>query len=642
MSEDNSSVGGEFEREPVPDAALLGSGKFWGMYAGEHTAGTEFMIGPLFLAAGASLSDLLLGLLLGNLLAVLTWRFLVVPIALSKRMTLYYQLERIAGGSLVKFYNLANGLLFCFLAGAMVTVSASAVGVPFGITFDVPSAFLGLSNPSFTALVAVVGVVIAGVAAGGYETVARVANIAAPWMIAVFAACGIVSLAQMGATNATTLAEGRFWSDAISFVQQKNGPQSFGFWQIVVFAWLCNGAMHFGMADLSIFRFARSKASGWAPAIGMFLGHYMAWIAAALLLAALIKIRPELAIGGDGRVSANPGLLAYQSLGWAGILCVVIAGWTTANPTIYRAGLAFQGIAPSRSRTAMTLVAGAVATLAGAFPNLSAQLLDFVGTYGTVLGPMGAVIFVDFYLMKRFGLKDEYANRSGVSVNVAVMLSWLLPVAAGLYAIFARGVFAAYAVIPCWVCVRIPLRCAQQVHSERRPRIDVRLTLIPPSIHEQHRQSRLTDHARTRHRPLPALLHRSDRTRHGQVDVAGRNDRLVRRHADLDEPETADRCERGRDLTRRSTNRRAGRKPTTSRPSAPVDRVASLATLGRSPREAQVLRDRLVQVPAEQSARPFERMLDLMQDVVDTTGDTFDFAFDLRHRLFHLNQCPNP
>lgn len=451
MSEESSSSGGEFEREPVPDSALLGSGKFWGMYAGEHAAGTEFMIGPLFLAAGASLSDLILGLLLGNFLAVLTWRYLVVPIAMSKRLTLYYQLERIAGGSLVKLYNLVNGLLFCFLAGAMVTVSASAVGVPFGITFDVPDEMFGLSNPSFTALVAIVGVVIASVAAGGYERVARVANIAAPWMIAVFAACGIVSLGQMEATSMAAISEGKFWSDAIAFVQEKNRPQTFGFWQIVVFAWLCNGAMHFGMADLSIFRFARSKASGWAPAIGMFLGHYMAWIAAGLMLAALIKIQPALALGDDGKVTANPGLLAFESLGWAGIICVVIAGWTTANPTIYRAGLAFQGILPKSSRTAMTLVAGAVATVAGAFPNLSAQLLDFVGTYGTVLGPMGAVVFVDFYLMKKFGLREEYAVHSGTPVNVAVMVAWLLPVAVGLFLIFQQGLFAAYAVIPCWI-----------------------------------------------------------------------------------------------------------------------------------------------------------------------------------------------
>lgn len=451
MSEENSSSSGEFEREPVPDSALLGSGKFWGMYAGEHAAGTEFMIGPLFLAAGASLQDLIFGLLLGNILAVLTWRFLVTPIAVSKRMTLYYQLERIAGGSLVKFYNLVNGLLFCFLAGAMVTVSASAVGVPFGIFYEVPESTFAFGAPSFTGLVVIVGIVMAVIAAAGYETVSRVANIAAPWMIAIFAACGVVSLVQMNATTTAALTEGKFWTDAIAFVQDKNGPQVFGFWQIVVFAWLCNGAMHFGMADLSIFRFARSKSSGWAPAIGMFLGHYMAWISAALLMAALIKVQPDLAVSSDGKVSANPGLLAFQSLGWAGIICVVIAGWTTANPTIYRAGLAFQGILPKSSRTAMTLVAGAVATVAGAFPNLSAQLLGFVGTYGTVLGPMGAIIFVDFYFMKKLGLADEYAFRKNVGINVAVLFAWLVPVAVGLYLIFWQEVFAAYAVIPCWI-----------------------------------------------------------------------------------------------------------------------------------------------------------------------------------------------
>lgn len=455
MSEATSDSGGEFEREPVPESALLGSKQFWGMYAGEHAAGTEFMIGPLFLAAGATLSDLIFGLLLGNILAVLTWRYLVVPIAMAKRLTLYYQLERIAGSSLVKLYNLVNGLLFCFLAGAMITVSATAVGVPFGVTFDVPSNVFGLNGPAFTAIVAVVGIIIAAVAAGGYERVAKFANIAAPWMIAVFAACGIVSLAQLEVTSVAALTEGKFWTDAITFVQEKNGPQTFSFWQIVVFAWLCNGAMHFGMADLSIFRFARSKSSGWAPAIGMFLGHYMAWIAAALLLAALIKMQPALTLGTDGKVAANPGLLAFQSMGWTGIICVVIAGWTTANPTIYRAGLAFQGILPKSSRTAMTLVAGAVATIAGAFPNLSAKLLDFVGTYGTVLGPMGAVIFVDFYLMKKFGLREEYAAHNAIQINWAVLLAWALPVTVGLYLIFWQGVFAAYAVIPCWLACGI-------------------------------------------------------------------------------------------------------------------------------------------------------------------------------------------
>jgi len=37
------------------------------MYAGEQAAGIEFMIGPLFLTAGVSAFDLIIGLLLGNI-----------------------------------------------------------------------------------------------------------------------------------------------------------------------------------------------------------------------------------------------------------------------------------------------------------------------------------------------------------------------------------------------------------------------------------------------------------------------------------------------------------------------------------------------------------------------------------------------
>ncbi len=446
-------AGHEYEREAIPKKAQKGQGAFWGMYAGEHAAGTEFMIGPLFLAAGASLKDLTLGLLIGNILAVLTWRYLVVPIAMKRRLTLYYQLEKIAGGNMVKIYNVVNGILFCFLAGAMITVSASAVGVPFDIRFAVPDATFGLSGFGFTAIVAVVGLVIAVVAAAGYDTVARFANIAAPWMILIFATCGVVSLAQMDVHSLAKLHN--VWNDGVSFVQNKNGAQQFGIGKIIVFSWFANAAMHMGMADLSIFRFAKSKKSGWAPAVGMFLGHYMAWICAALLLAALIVTNPAATLAANGKVQADPGFLAYTALGWTGIIVVIIAGWTTANPTIYRAGLAFQSLFPKAHAKTGVLLAGLVATVAGAFPNLSAQLLGFVGTYGMILGPMGAIIFVNHYFAKRLGFYEDAADATNSKFNMAVLLAWIIPAIPGLWLIMAKGVFAAYLVIPAWIASAI-------------------------------------------------------------------------------------------------------------------------------------------------------------------------------------------
>jgi purine-cytosine permease-like protein len=424
----------EYERERVPDSALKGPTSFWGMYAGEHTAGTEFMLGPLFIAWGATARDVILGLLLGNVLAVLTWRYLTAPIATDLRLTLYTKLERICGRQLVSLYNVANGVLFCFLAGAMVTVSATAVGVPF------PS----VQMPAFTdtmptgwawcVLVVILGALQTIVAVRGYGFVARVGHVSAPWMFLVFVACGVVTLPKLQSLDVS-----RIWTGVAL-----GGQPPIGFAGIVLFAWLCNAAMHLGMSDLSILRYARKPSAGWAASAGMFLGHYVAWICASLLFALELQQR--------GAAASNaPGPMVFAATGWAGLACVVIAGWTTANPTIYRAGLAFQGVLPAMSRNTGTVIAGVVATIAGLFPAFAMKLLDFVGIYGTVLAPVGAIIVVDHYFARRLGLTPDWAERTRSGFNLAALLAWVLPVAAFFYFYHVHHVFASYLTIPVWL-----------------------------------------------------------------------------------------------------------------------------------------------------------------------------------------------
>lgn len=406
----------EYEREPVPPQARLGFRSFIGQYAGEHCAGTELMIGPLFVAAGVSAFDVVFGLLVGNALAVLSWMFLTAPIATRARLTLYFQLEKICGRQLVTLYNLANGVMFCFLAGAMVTVSATAVGV----WFDFPMPELDDVYPNsigWVLAVLVVGGLISFVAAYGYRFVARVANIAAPWMVLVFFAFGLVGLRQMGVESLADL-----WPKAKEVIWTGGPPHAgklkFTFWHVMFFAWFCNLAMHVGMSDLTVFRFARKSWYAVASASGMYVGHFMAWLSASILYAVQLRNDP-------GNTAVLPGPLAYNACGLAGLLCVIIAGWTTANPTIYRAGLAFQAIAPKSSRYKVTLLTGALATVAGMFPAIAMKLLDFVALYGLVLMPMGAVVFVDFWLMERLGLKNNYAERSGLKFNWAAGAAWI-------------------------------------------------------------------------------------------------------------------------------------------------------------------------------------------------------------------------
>ncbi|MDB4808548.1 hypothetical protein OAG85_01320 [Verrucomicrobiales bacterium] len=59
-------------------------------------------------------------------------------------------LEKIAGRKPVVLYNLANGILFCFLAGAMITVSATAV-IPAIQSLGIPTSAL-FQGPSLTAV----------------------------------------------------------------------------------------------------------------------------------------------------------------------------------------------------------------------------------------------------------------------------------------------------------------------------------------------------------------------------------------------------------------------------------------------------------------------------------------------------------
>jgi len=436
----------EFERAPVAKGSLKSWKSFLGMYAGEHAAGTEFMIGPLFLTAGVSAFDLIIGLLLGNLLAVLCWRYLTANIAVKHRFTLYFHLEKISGRKLVVFYNLANGVLFCFLAGAMITVSATAVGVP----FDVEMPKLTDTTPNgmtWVIIVILVGAVISIIAAKGYNTVSKMANWMSPIVVLAFLAAGIVALGQLGVSSFT-----EFWAIWGEGADPFPGQIKFTFWHVLIWSWFCNAAMHIGMSDLSVFRYAKSAKSGWTTAAGMYIGHYMAWIAAALLYAVYLKSPEALSFLSQGEAPpVAPGPLAYNALGVFGIIAVVLAGWTTANPTIYRAGLAFQAILPKVSRFWVTIIAGAIATIAGLFPAFAMKLLGFVALYGFVLAPVGAIIVFEHLFAKRFGIQTFYAEKTGTQFNWAVMLAWLISVG-GFYLVSVQyEIFLSFVTLPAWL-----------------------------------------------------------------------------------------------------------------------------------------------------------------------------------------------
>ena len=436
----------EFEREAVPPSQLKSWKSFLGMYAGEHAAGTEFVIGPLFLTTGVSAFDLIVGLLLGNLMAVLSWRFLTAEIAVKHRLTLYYQLEKICGNGLVKLYNVANGVLFCFLAGAMITVSATAVGVPFDM--EMPKLTDTMPNGiTWIVIVLVIGALTSIIAARGYNAVAKAANWVAPLIILAFIACGLVSLQQLGVSNLN-----EFWNIWGEGSDPFPGQIKYTFWHVFLWSWFCNAAMHIGMSDLTVFRYAQKPSAGWTTAAGMYVGHYIAWIAAALLYAVFVKTPEAQAMLSNGQAPpVAPGPLAFNAIGVFGILAVILAGWTTANPTIYRAGLAFQAMTPKASTFWMTMLAGAIATIAGLFPAFAMKLLDFVAVYGFILAPIGAIIVFEHFFGEKAGIISNFAEKSGRGINWAVLLAWGLSFGIFYSLSYTQGIFLSFLTLPAWL-----------------------------------------------------------------------------------------------------------------------------------------------------------------------------------------------
>ncbi len=448
----------EFERQPVTTERLHGGGYFAAVYSGEHIAATEFVIGALFVNLGAGAFDVLAGLLVGNLLAVLSWACVCAPIAVQTRLTLYWYLRKIGGPVVMIVYNVLNAVLHCILAGAMITVSASAVRIPFGVAAETrwfPQ------HISFVLVVLLVGTVVVTLAILGFRRLAQFASVCAPWMVLMFVAGALMVLPTLGPLRSF----GDFWEIARTQIWTGSSTAhgtGIGFWHVAAFAWICNLATHIGLSDMALLRYARRASYGLYSAFGMYLGHYLSWICAGIMgaAAALAMNRPLSQLDSGG--------IAFNALGAVGALCVVIAGWTTANPTLYRAGLALQAVTPGWSRWRVTLAVGAATTLVACFPFVFGSLLGFVSLYGLLLMPVGTIVVVEHWLFPRIGLTRYWSSRNGLAVNWPALVAWGVALVAALICWTTGILHEFFLALPAWILTAVVYIALAAIAGARR------------------------------------------------------------------------------------------------------------------------------------------------------------------------------
>ncbi|MGB6151741.1 MAG: hypothetical protein WBG48_07100 [Pricia sp.] len=436
------------EQLPISKHKLHDWTHFAGLYAAEHVAATEFVIGATFVALGAKTMDILLGLLIGNVLAVLSWTLITSPIAVDTRLSLYTYLNKIAGDSMTKLYNWANVVIFSVISAAMITVSATAVR----FAFDIPAQLNWYpTNLWFVLIVVCVGLVVVTIAMYGFNAVSEFSGICAPWLFVMFTSGAMVLLPALSiAVLDKTLPSG--WNDFIALGDQSiwtgidsNGEPGIGLIEVIGFAWAANTITHFGLIDMALLRFAKKKIYGLATSTGMMFGHYVAWIAAGIMGAGAAVIL------GKAIVELDPGDVAYYALGWSGFVIVIVAGWTTAITNLYRAGLAAQAIFYNHSRRKTTLTVGLVTIAIGCFPFVFSQILPLLTYAGLLVVPVGGIVFAEHQIFPRIGYTRYWSSYRKLSFSTPAVAAW------GLGLVFGFGLNALnvmsffYLFIPTWI-----------------------------------------------------------------------------------------------------------------------------------------------------------------------------------------------
>lgn len=435
------------EQLPVAEHRRSGAGHFFGLYAAEHVAATEFVIGATFVGLGAGIWDILIGLIVGNTLAVLSFRFITAPIAVQTRLSLFAYLERIGGDMLSKLYNGANVLIFVAISAAMITVSATAVRV----VFDLPPQVENYpTSIGFVGIAVAVGIIVVLVAAFGFEAVAEFAGICAPWLMVMFTVGGMVLIPALAesVTGFTTL---NGFGDFVAIAGESvftgtnaEGEPGIGLWEVIGFAWAANTFAHFGLIDMALLRFAKTPNAAWATSAGMMFGHYVAWISAGLMgaaTAATMKI---------SILVAEPGDVAYYALGLSGFVIVIVAGWTTANSNLYRAGLAAQALLPQTPRSRVTILVGLFAVIAACFPFVYKSILPLLTYAGLILVPLGGIAFAEHKLFPKLGMSEYWRSYKGLTNNVPGIVTWSVCLVFGFALNFANIIPFYYLFLPTW------------------------------------------------------------------------------------------------------------------------------------------------------------------------------------------------
>jgi purine-cytosine permease-like protein len=433
---------------PVSKYKLHGAKHFIGFFSAAQISATEFVIGVTFVNLGVSFFDILVGLLIGNLLAVLSWVLITTPISYNSKLTVYMYLKKIGGPGISIIFNCISMILFAILSGAMLTVTASALRA----YLNIPVQLLWYpQNFSFVLLIIIFGCICVFIAVFGFTAVSRFSTVCSPWMILMFIVGALITLPYLayqsyGSTivdsfsSFSVIANKLIWTGLNS-----KGEPGAGILTVIGFAWACNTTNHFGLIDSGVLRFAKKKSYGFLTAFGMFFGHYLAWICAGIMGAAAAMMMNTTLPHLD---SGDVGIMA---IGIVGTLTVLLAGWTSSTANLYLSSLAALAIFHKYPRKTVTLVVGFLTVVIACFPFVFTLMFQMMTYAGLVIVPAGGIVFAEYFLFPKLKLTRFWAYYRGLRFNWPAVAAWAVAIVFALVVNYYQIVLYYYIFLPTWI-----------------------------------------------------------------------------------------------------------------------------------------------------------------------------------------------
>jgi NCS1 family nucleobase:cation symporter-1 len=87
-------------------------------------------------------------------------------------------------------------------------------------------------------------------------------------------------------------------------------------------------------------------------------------------------------------------------LGVGALVLIILATWTTNDKNLYSGGLALTNIFPAWPRWQLTLLLGAVGTVAACF-RITDHFLQWLVALGVVFAPLGGVLIADYFVVRK-------------------------------------------------------------------------------------------------------------------------------------------------------------------------------------------------------------------------------------------------